>query len=156
MHLHCQLIAETQSSSLSVLTHKGQFLCFILEDGYRQTKIMHQTRIPPGLYSITPRREGKFFEAYRKRWGCKFVPHIEDVPGFTWILIHAGNKVADTSGCLITGMAAEIHPITEWFFIPEGKSSTAFLLVYHLIEEGVEEGDPVTIRISRELVMSEK
>ncbi len=29
--------------------------------------------------------------------------HIQDVPGFTYILIHTGNTDEHTSGCLIVG-----------------------------------------------------
>lgn len=155
MHLHCQLIAETADSSLSILTHEGEFLCFILEDGYRAEKVMHKTRIPPGLYQIKPRRAGRFYEAYSKRYGCKFVPHIDNVPGFTWILMHMGNRITDTSGCQITGTAAERDRATGNFYIPAGKSEAAFLAVYHLLEQAFEEGETVTIRISREIVMTD-
>lgn len=155
MHLHCQLVAETTDSSLSVITHEGEFLCFILEDGYRPNKVMHQTRIPPGLYEIKPRRAGRFYEAYRKKYGCKFVPHIDNVPGFTWILMHMGNRITDTSGCLITGTAAEIDRSTENFFIPAGKSEPAFLAVYNLLDESFSRQKAVTIRVSREIAMTD-
>jgi hypothetical protein len=156
MHLHSQLIAETPDSSLSVITKEGEFLCFILEDGFRAEKVMHQSRIPAGLYTIVPRRDGKFFEAHRKKWGHKFVPHIIGVPNYTFILIHPGNKVVDTSGCLITGTAAEMDRKTETFFVPGGKSEAAFLLLYNLLDQAFQDNEPVTIRISRELVMTEK
>lgn len=38
MRIYSQLIAETENSSLSVITIAGEFLCFILEDGFRMKK----------------------------------------------------------------------------------------------------------------------
>jgi hypothetical protein len=147
-------VAETPNSSLSVLTLQGRFVCFILEDGYRETKERGQTRIPPGVYRITPRKEGRFFEAYSRKHGCKFVPELADVPGFKYILIHAGNSTGDTAGCLLPGYAVGIN--SGRFHIMTGTSMDAFLSVYEYIEDAFAGGEEVTIRISRELVYSEK
>mgnify|MGYP000954329743 CR=1 FL=1 len=152
MHLHCQLIAETPDSSLSTLTTEGRFVCFILEDGYREKKVMHETRIPPGLYNIIPRREGKFFEAHKRRFGHKFVPHIDNVPGFTFILQHPGVTVADTSGCQLTGYQAVFNKKLNRFSLAE--SAVAFQALYDLIDAAFSRGEGVTIRVSRELVFS--
>jgi hypothetical protein len=36
--------------------------------------------------------------------------HVEEVPGFEYILVHCGNMHADTSGCLLVGMGAIAEP----------------------------------------------
>lgn len=154
MNFHCQLIAETPDSSLSVLTLRGQFVCFILEDGYREKKAAGQTRIPPGVYRITPRKEGRFFDSYSRKHGCKFVPELADVPGFKYILIHAGNSTGDTAGCLLPGYSAAVN--SGRFHITTGTSLPAFMSVYEHIEDAFGRGEEVTIRISRELVFSEE
>lgn len=154
MHLHQQLIAETQNSSLSILSKGGVFVCFILEDGYRERKVMHETRIPPGTYKIVQRKYGKFYDRFSKLYRLAFMSEIADVPGFTDILIHPGNTIGDTSGCLLTGTAAGIDPATGNFYIVEKKSSPAFLLVHALIAEGFAKSEEVTLTISRELVMT--
>jgi hypothetical protein len=154
MHFHCQLIAETPNSSLSVLTLQGRFVCFILEDGYREKKEAGQTRIPPGVYRITPRKVGRIFETYRKKYGCKFVPELADVPGFKFIIIHAGLTVDHTDGCPLCGYGAGIN--SGKFHLTPGTSADAFLSVYEYIEDAFDGGEEVTIRISRELVYSEK
>lgn len=77
---------------------RGQFFCYAIEDARRETKIPGETCIPPGLYDL----------------GIRFSPHfspklghdmiwVKDVPGYEFILIHTGNTVLDTKGCLILG-----------------------------------------------------
>jgi Family of unknown function (DUF5675) len=82
-----------------------QFICFILEDEYREVKVPGHTRIPAGRYEIKLRKEGGFDQRYRARFGAmhRGMLHLQDVPGFTYILIHCGNAPEDTSGCLLTG-----------------------------------------------------
>ena len=154
MHFHSQLIAETPDSSLSAVSISGEFSAFILEDGFRMQKVMHQTRIAPGLYQIQPRREGRIFESCRRRFGVKFVPHIIGVPSFTWILIHPGITTEDTSGCLLPGFGAALNRKAKRFVLSD--SADAFLAICKRMESPFESGEEVTIRISRELVFSEQ
>ena len=71
-----------------------EFLCDTLEDKVREVKIMHQTAIPAGRYEVIVTMSPKF---------RRELPRIVDVPGFTGILIHAGNSINDTSGCILVG-----------------------------------------------------
>lgn len=150
MNLHLQLIAETPDSTLSVLSQKGRFVCFVLEDGYREIKEPGRTRIPPGRYKVEYRKHGGFFEKHRSRWGHVFVPQLLDVPGFSDILIHSGNTVDDTRGCLLAGLGAE-HG--ETFRVTN--SVTAYLRIYDLFSGAYFRGEDVFIRISRELVITD-
>ena len=51
-------------------------------------------RIPAGVYHC-----GKYPS---KKFGLRY--HVRDVPERTYILIHAGNFVRDTHGCILLGM----------------------------------------------------
>lgn len=150
MNLHLQLINETKDSTLSALSHEGQFLCFVLEDGYRDKKVPGETRIPPGRYKIGWRKEGKFFARHKQRWGHLFVPELLDVPNFTYILIHTGNDVLDTKGCLLVGKSATHR--ADIFEV--GDSVTAYLSIYELLSGSYFRNEAAYIRVSRELVMT--
>ena len=59
----------------------------------RRVKIPGETAIPAGKYRVALHDSPKFGR----------VPKIHNVPGFSDILIHAGNRAADTRGCLLVG-----------------------------------------------------
>ncbi len=147
MRLHSQLIAETEESSLSVMTLAGEFLCFVLEDGFRLKKVFAQTRIPPGIYNIGKRREGGFYEQYRARWKHDFSIQILDVPQYENILIHIGNTVYDTAGCLLVGLGVAYN---GRFAV--NQSTAAYLQVYETIKLAFDKGEKVEIEISREIL----
>lgn len=76
----------------------GEYLCFSIEDASRTTKIKGETCIPLGLYPLSTRFSPRFSKAYNHDmiW-------VQNVPGFDFILIHWGNTISDTEGCLIIG-----------------------------------------------------
>ena len=103
-----RISSESDSTSGLVfdVTNGRKFLCYSLEDEYRSEKVMHETRVPAGTYKILLRKEGGFHGRYTKKYGPDFhkgMLHVQDVPGFKWILIHTGNTDEHTSGCLIVG-----------------------------------------------------
>ena len=83
-------------------------LIFIsLEDTFRKEKIKHETRIPAGKYEIKLRKFGGHHEKYSKRFPFHAgMLWLQDVPGFSDILIHIGNTAHDSSGCLLIGESA--------------------------------------------------
>jgi hypothetical protein len=90
----------------------GTFVCFGLEDEYREEKVSKETRIPAGTYRVTLRTEGTHHSKYLKRYPDfhKGMLHIKDVPNFKWILIHCGNTDEDTAGCLLVGSNISTEP----------------------------------------------
>lgn len=76
----------------------GVFFCFSIEDAARTTKIHGETCIPLGKYSLSTRWSPKLSPIYNHDmiW-------LKNVPGFEFILIHWGNTISDTEGCLIVG-----------------------------------------------------
>ena len=74
----------------------GKYFCDTLEDTVRApgVKIPGKTAIPAGKYKI------KLTERLRFK---KLMPRLENVPGFTGVLIHAGNTAEDSGGCILVG-----------------------------------------------------
>ena len=89
-----------------------RFQCFSLEDRHREgPKVAGDTRIPKGIYKLAWRTVGRFAARWKRR-GLPGSIELLDVPGFEAILIHAGNTKADTEGCLLMGMGANIDQRT--------------------------------------------
>ena len=96
----------------------GAFVCNTLERpsyGLRVTdkitqvmavKAAHQCAIPAGRYlldlgTVSPRfgQSPFYLDACRGR-----LPRLQNVPGWEGVLIHCGNRVQDTRGCIIVGL----------------------------------------------------
>ena len=143
-----RISSESDSTSGLVfnVTNGRKFLCYSLEDEYRDEKVMHETRVPAGTYKILLRKEGGFHSRYTKKYGSDFhkgMLHVQDVPGFEYILIHTGNTDEHTSGCLIIGDSQENNQLMKNGFI--GKSVQAYKRIYAPIAEALENGEEVTI-----------
>jgi len=142
-----RISSESDSSSGLVfdITDERKFLCYSLEDEYRNDKVMHETRVPAGTYQIQLRKVGGFNGRYAKKYGDfhKGMLHVQDVPGFEYILIHTGNTDEHTSGCLIVGDSQENNQLLKNGFI--GKSVQAYKRIYTPIATALENGEEVTI-----------
>ena len=137
--------SDSTSGLLFDVTNETKFLCYTLEDERRKEKVMSETRIPAGVYSILLRKEGGFHGRYTKKYGDmhKGMLHVQDVPNFKWILIHTGNTDEHTAGCLILGDSQENNVLMKDGFI--GRSVQAYKRVYPPIAEALENGEEVTI-----------
>ena len=105
-----RFISDAQTT-IGLMKIDGKSECFTCEDEKRTVKVMGETRIPAGTYRIKVRKEGRFHEKYGVRFADihKGMLWLQDVPGFTWILIHCGNTEADTAGCILVGTAANLQ-----------------------------------------------
>lgn len=116
-------------------------LCYSLEDEVREIpgepvanwKIRGCTAIPVGNYRVTLETSGRF--------GPDTLT-INDVPGFSYIRMHAGNTVEDTEGCLLLGM--EIDPRG----IVGGTSRPAVNLVKAIVKDAIDRGEEVWIDVN--------
>ena len=136
---------DSTSGLLFDVTNKRKFLCYTLEDEYREEKIMGETRIPSGTYEVVFRKSGGFHNKYVKRYGemHRGMLHIINVPGFEYILIHTGNTDEHTAGCLLLGDTQTNNQIAKDGFI--GSSGQAYKRLYPKIAKAIEKGDCVKI-----------
>ena len=128
----------------------GVFECYTLEDHYQKVKVMHETCIPEGTYQIKLRNEGGFSSRYLQKYGDEFhkgMLHIQDVPGFEWILVHQGNTDLHTSGCLILGDTQQDLDKSKRGFI--GNSKDAYKKMYPKVRDALLNGEKVTIEYSK-------
>ena len=123
----------------------GVFECYTLEDQYQAVKVMHETCIPEGTYDINFRKTGGFHAKYTERYKNAHygMLHIQDVPNFTYILIHTGNSDEHTSGCLIVGETQQDLDISKDGFI--GSSTVAYKKMYAKVASQLLQGKKVTI-----------
>jgi hypothetical protein len=123
----------------------GLFECYTLEDQYQAVKVMHETCIPEGTYNIEFRKTGGFHAKYSERYKNAHygMLHVQDVPNFTYILIHTGNTDEHTSGCLIVGETQQDLEISKDGFI--GSSTVAYKKMYAKVANQLLQGKKVTI-----------
>jgi len=69
-------------------------VCYTLEDCLRDVKIQNSTCIPAGKYELVFSFSNRFH---------KFLPLLLNVPNFSGIRVHSGNKASDTEGCVLVG-----------------------------------------------------
>lgn len=88
----------TDKSTIGRLYIDDEAICYTLEDVVRAdgVKVFGQTAIPYGTYSVVV--------SYSPRFDRQ-LPLISNVPGFSGIRIHSGNKSEDTEGCVLVGMS---------------------------------------------------
>tara|TARA_R110002073_G_scaffold88016_1_gene208972 strand:- start:1691 stop:2161 length:471 start_codon:yes stop_codon:yes gene_type:complete len=124
---------------------RTDFLCYTLEDEFRDVKVWGETRIPAGTYNIKLRKEGRLHNKYDKKYSNIHIGmlHIVDVPNFEYILIHTGNTDEHTAGCLILGDSQENNQIIKDGFV--GKSVHAYKRIYPYIAGAIKRGEKVTI-----------
>ena len=136
---------DSTSGLLFDITNGIKFLCYTLEDEYREEKVYSETRIPQGTYKINLRTVGRLHEKYIKRFPDvhRGTLHVRNVPNFKYILIHCGNTDDHSAGCLLLGDSQENNIIRKNGYI--GHSSQAYKRVYPPIAKALENNEEVTI-----------
>ncbi len=102
MILHLHRKPSTANCTSGDLYIDGEVQCHTLEDVVREVpgkpvsewKIPGKTAIPAGKYQVLITHSPRF---------KRFLPHRQNVPGFSGIRIHPGNTDADTEGCILPG-----------------------------------------------------
>lgn len=86
----------TDKYTIGKLYVDGVYFCDTLENTVRPEgiKIPNETAIPYGKYKVIVNFSPKF---------KRLLPRLLEVPMFDGILIHRGNSVVDTSGCILVG-----------------------------------------------------
>lgn len=105
--------------------------CFTLEDMVRTgPKVPGKTAIPAGTYRVVIDMSTRF---------GREMPHVLDVPGFSGIRIHAGNRPEDTEGCIILGQGKGRDAVND--------SKAAVLIFTDKLRKALAAGEAVTLAI---------
>lgn len=90
-------IVENEKGVAGMLYRNDELLCATLEPPLTRTR---GPAIPAGTYplhwAISPRLS-------REQGRTVWTPRLKDVPGRSGILIHGGNTIQDTTGCILVG-----------------------------------------------------
>lgn len=123
----------TENSTIGDLYFDKIYQCKILEDTWRDPdgsgqldaseKIYGVTCIPVGTYRVV----WTFSHRFKRE-----TPELLDVPHFSGIRIHSGNRPEDTLGCLITGTTHGEDVV--W------SSSQAYNLLVSKLKKAIKEG----------------
>ena len=100
------------------------------------------TAIPTGTYKVNMNTVSPRFSKntwYVQNCHRGKVPRLEDVPGFSGVLIHVGNTAADTDGCILIGKNDVKGKVT--------KSKDYFLKLYNTLYEAFKNNEEITITI---------
>lgn len=116
MNITIKRIFKGDKYTIGKLYVNGIYECDTLEDtdrGLTQSmplteiqskKLYGETAIPTGTYEIDMNTVSPKFKdrSWAKFCGGK-LPRLIDVPGYSGVLIHVGNKPVDTLGCILVG-----------------------------------------------------
>jgi len=127
-----------RDTTISRVSVDGTFVCFGLEDEFRVAKLVDETRIPAGKYKVLLRTAGTHHQKYQEQFPeiHRGMLHIQNVPGFEFILIHCGNTQANTSGCLLVGTGA----VTDEGNMSISSSRIAYRRLYPRVVDAAGEG----------------
>lgn len=116
MELLLRRIARKSSYTIGRLFIDGEYFCDAIEDKDRglnskmspeyikKLKVPGQTAIPTGRYHINMNTVSpKFSKKKQYDFIQGKLPRLENVPGYSGVLIHIGNTQLDTDGCLCVG-----------------------------------------------------
>lgn len=145
MKLEVKRVYDNGDATIGMLFIDGKYECLTLEDEYRTIKVYAETRIPAGTYNVGFRKEGGHHDSYQKKYwhGHHGMLHIQDVPGFQYILIHIGNIEKDTAGCLLVGA---YPPKAGSDILSIGGSRIAYENLYSKVANAILAGEQVTIK----------
>lgn len=139
--------------TVGILYVDGVRFCETLEDkdrGLFQTddlaqikslKVYGETAIPVGSYKVAMEVLSPKYAAvkwYADLCGGK-MPRLLDVPGFDGILIHPGNTLLDTLGCILVGRNTKVGQLTE--------SKATFQKLYKKMKAARDRGETIIIDI---------
>lgn len=139
--MYIQLVREsfTDKATEGKIFVNGEFECYTLEDMDRKLelpntkKVYGETAIPRGSYRLIITMSTRF-----KRETIE----VLNVPGFTGIRIHSGNKSEDTEGCVLVGSSND-KTDDNWI----GNSKVAYDKLHQKVKEALVAGELVTLEI---------
>lgn len=138
MNLGLSRFTSSKEDTLGALSIDSKFAAFMIEDEFRSEKVKGETRIPAGTYKLVLVESPKFTPIYKHK-----MIMLQDVPGFSGILIHPGTTEKDTAGCLLPGNVVRYNPMGESRL---EESRAAYFRIYPIIAQAIEtEGAEIEI-----------
>lgn len=148
MEILVKRIAKKSKYTVGKLYIDGQYICNTLEDTDRglsqdmpleeikKKKVYGETAIPSGVYKVDMNTISPKFKSrtWAKPYGGK-IPRLVAVPGYEGVLIHPGNKAADSLGCILVGENTVVGQVVN--------SQATFKKVMNILTKG----DNITITI---------
>lgn len=102
MNLNIKRLHFLEDCIIGELTVSGKKF-FTLERAWHGNR-QNISCIPEGEYAFTPHGwEENSTKKFKKVW------HIQNVPMRSYILIHAGNSISNTMGCILVGKGVNIR-----------------------------------------------
>ena len=132
MNLELVRYGYGEDSTLGRLSVDEEHECFVLEDERRDVKVPGETCIPEGTYEVLLRAEGGLHEHYKDRFPelHQGMLWLQNVPDFTYVYLHIGNKESQTDGCPLTGAVPVCLPDGEFVV---ARSEVAYLALYRKV-----------------------
>lgn len=116
MNIKIKRIYKGPKYTIGSLYINNNYFCDTLEDVDRNLKntdslekinsikVKHKTAIPLGTYRVTLDVVSPKYSVRKKYKTIKGkLPRLQNVPGYSGVLIHIGNISKDTSGCILVG-----------------------------------------------------
>lgn len=129
MEILVQRFNYSENSVIGRLALDGSHFCFTLERPWKNNQ--HEVScILPGRYPVTIR--------YSPHWNAP-MPHVENVPGRSEIMLHPANWVSQLLGCIAPGETYGQDCINE--------SRAAFAPLFGRIKDAFERGEPVWLLV---------
>lgn len=152
MNITIKRIFKGDKYTIGKLYVNGIYECDTLEDTDRgltqdmplsniqSKKLYGETAIPTGTYKIDMNTVSPKFKdrSWAKFCGGK-LPRLIDVPGYSGVLIHVGNKPADTLGCILVGDNKIKGQVIN--------STSTFQELYSLMLKAKVAGEEITVTI---------
>lgn len=146
-----------ENFTIGEMSINGTFFCYTLEDKDRgitdkmslseieKIKTKGVTAIPTGTYkvdmeTISPKYASRGTSSQYASIGNK-LPRLLNVKGFSGILIHIGNYVKDTEGCILVGSSCNRTSGTI------SNSGNTFFYLYSMLSEAHKKGKEINITI---------
>lgn len=143
--------------TIGELSINGTFFCYTLEDKDRglanrmslvkitNIKIKGATAIPTGTYkvdmeTISPKYASRGSSSQYASIG-NVLPRLVGVKGYEGIIIHIGNYVKDTEGCILVGSSYNKTSGTI------SNSSNTFFYLYEMLSDAHKKGKEINITI---------
>jgi len=141
MDIILQRIKDTGVSTTGKFTVDGLEYVTI-EDTFRAIKVAGVTRIPSGTYEVKLKTTGKHHGDYGRKFPDfhKGMLWLQNVPDFTDILIHLGNRASDSAGCIIIGSQIDSDDFISG-------STRAYIQFYKHVSKAILAGEKVWIKI---------